>query len=351
MYAHFGKPLAGANSAPTESRIRAKVARPPLPDPMKRPVLAIDLGGTLIKAGLVRGAEILASASIPAHAEEGLAPQLPRIESMLGDLCAGLGLGRPDCAGLAMAVPFLVDPVDRRITSTPKEKYADAAHIDLVSWAGTALGLDFRMENDAHAACLGEWRHGAGQSCDDLAMITLGTGIGCSVVLRGRPVRGKRFQAGVLCGHLIADPDGEPCVCCPANGCFESLAASRSLPGLARRHPDFASSALGGLSEIDFKAVFELSSAGDKVALSVRDHVIRLWSALVVNLCAAYDPDRILIGGAVAASADTFLPPMREFVERHAWTVRPPDLVPAALGNHAGLVGAASLFDQIPSYL
>jgi glucokinase len=175
-------------------------------------------------------------------------------------------------------------------------------------------------------------------------MFTLGTGIGCSVVLRGRPLRGKRFQAGVLCGHFISDPEGEPCVCRPANGCFESLAASRSLPGHARREPGFAESALAAAPEIDFKAVFEQAARQDRVAVAVRDRVVRYWSALAVNVCAAYDPDRIVIGGAVAAAADDFLPAMRDYVNRHAWTTRPPEILPAALGNHAGLIGIASLF-------
>lgn len=318
---------------------------------MNPTVIAIDLGGTRIKAAIVQGAALRVVDSIAAHSGEGLAPQLPRVADLIGELCRRAGLAAADCLGIGMAVPFLVDPVAGRITSVPKEKYGDAAGMDLGAWAKDCFGLAFKLENDAHAACLGEWRHGAGIGIDDLVMFTLGTGIGCSAVLRGRPLRGKRFQAGVLCGHFIADPDGEPCVCCPANGCFESLAASRSLPGHARREPGFAESALARVPEIDFKAVFELAALGDLVAVAVRERVVRYWSALAVNVCAAYDPDRIVIGGAVAAAAADFLPTMRDFVNRHAWTTRPPDLVAAGLGNHAGLIGIASLFTTPVEFL
>lgn len=311
---------------------------------MNPPVIAIDLGGTSIKAAIVRGAETLASVSIPAHSPEGLAPQLPRIAETIEHLCASSGILPADCAGLGMAVPFLVDPTACRITSAPKEKYFDACDIDLPAWCRETFGLELKIENDAHAACLGEWRYGAGRGVDDLVMFTLGTGIGCSVILRGRPLRGKRFQAGVLCGHMISDPDGEPCVCCPGNGCFESLSASRSLSGHARRHPGFSHSALSTLTEIDFKNLFGLAAAGDDVATAVRDKVIRYWSALAINVCAAYDPDLMLIGGAVAAAAETFLPPMREYVNRHAWTVKAPEIQCASLGNQAGTTGIASLF-------
>jgi glucokinase len=117
-----------------------------------------------------------------------------------------------------MAVPFVVDPLGQRIPSAPREKYPDASDIDLRAWARERFGLDLRIENDAHAALLGEWRHGAGQGSDDFVMLTLGTGIGCSVLIGGRPLRGKRFQAGVLGGHLIADPGVAACGACPASG-------------------------------------------------------------------------------------------------------------------------------------
>lgn len=311
---------------------------------MNQPVIAIDLGGTAIKAAIVSGEKILSSSSIPANSSEGLGPQLPRIAEQVRSLCGESGIQPSVCAGLGMAVPFLVDPVASKVTSAPKEKYFDACDLDLPAWSEETLGIPLKIENDAHAACLGEWRYGAGRGVDDLVMFTLGTGIGCSAILRGHPVRGKRFQAGVLGGHMVSDPDGEPCVCCPANGCFESLSASRSLPGHARSHPAFAASPLSTLEEIDFKAVFECAQAGDATAVAVRDKVIRYWSALAINVCAAYDPDVIIIGGAVSAASETFLPPMREYVNRHAWTVRPPDILPAALGNHAGTVGIASLF-------
>jgi len=182
-------------------------------------VVAVDLGGTSIKAGIVQGAEVRAAGAIPAHAGEGLAPQLPRIAALVERVCAGAGLDPAGCEGIGMAVPFLVDPVRRRIRSAPREKYSDACVVDLPAWARQRFGADLRLENDAHAALLGEWRHGAGQGSGDFVMLTLGTGIGCSVLIGGRPLRGRRFQAGVLGGHLIANPlGGAPCLACPGSG-------------------------------------------------------------------------------------------------------------------------------------
>lgn len=314
-----------------------------------RPVIAIDLGGTTVKAALVDKTQVLVADAIPAHSSLGLGRLLPRLADLVHGLCARVGLTSADCAGIGMAVPFLVDPGHCRITSVPKEKFADASAIDLRQWSLDTFGLELRMENDAHAAALGEWRHGAGLGVDNLVMFTLGTGIGCSVILGGRPLRGKRFQAGVLFGHIIADPDGEPCVCCPANGCYEALAASRSLQGQASRDPGFAQSALSREEEIDFKSLFIHAAAGDRLALAIRDRVVRYWSALAVSACSAYDPDRIIIGGAVVKDADAFLPAMQAYVNRHAWSVQPPQIVPAVLGNQAGTIGIATLFSETPT--
>jgi len=312
-----------------------------------RPVIAIDLGGTSIKAGIVQDAEVLAADAIAARSDEGLAPQLPRIAELVERLCADRRLDPAGCLGIGMAVPFLVDPVRQRIRSVPREKYGDACGIDLGGWARGRLGVDLRFENDAHAALLGEWRYGAGQGSDDLVMLTLGTGIGCSVLIGGRPLRGKHFQAGVLGGHLIASPlGGAPCAACPASGCYEAESAAQSLAREARAHPAYAASGLAAEAAIDFEAVFRLAALGDEVASAVRDRCLRHWTALIISLVHAYDPDRVVIGGGVSESeqARAFFSGMQDEVNRRAWTMEPIEIRAASLGNQAGIIGAATLF-------
>lgn len=312
----------------------------------QRPVIALDLGGTRIKAGIVQGADVGAAEAIAANAGEGLAPQLPRIAALVERLCAASRLEPADCAGIGLAVPCLVDPVSQRIRSAPREKYSDARGIDLPAWARQRFGLDARIENDAHAALLGEWRHGAGQGSDDVVMVTLGTGIGCSVVIGGRPLRGKHFQAGGLGGHLIANPlGGAACAACPGSGCYEAESAAQSLDREARAHPAFAGSALAAGPSIDFAAVFRMAALGDDVATAVRDRCLRHWTALVISLVHAYDPDRIIVGGGVSEGeeARSFFAAMQDEVNRRAWIVEPIEIRAARLGNQAGLVGAASL--------
>jgi glucokinase len=315
----------------------------------QKPAIAIDIGGTSIKAGIVQGANVQAAEAIDANSGEGLAPQLPRVAALIERLCAGRRIAPADCAGIGLAVPCLVDPLRRLILSAPRGKYRDARDVDLRAWAHGRFGLDARIENDAHAALLGEWRHGAGQGSNDLVMLTLGTGIGCSVVIGGRPLRGKHFQAGGLGGHLIANPlGGAPCEACPGAGCYEAESAAQSLEREARAHPAFAGSALAAGPGMDFAAVFRAAADGDDVATAVRDHCLRHWTALVISLVHAYDPDRIVIGGGVSEGqeARSFFAAMQDEVNRRAWTVEPIEIRAARLGNQAGLVGAASLLSS-----
>lgn len=321
---------------------------------IESPTIAIDLGGTVIKAAIVDGTEVLTADSIPAHSRDGLEPQLARVAGLIERLCAARQLVPSACRGIAMAVPFLVDPLRQRILSVPREKFGDACGIDLPAWVRHQFGLELKLENDAHAALLGEWRHGAGQGSDDLVMLTLGTGIGCSVVLRGRALRGKHFQAGVFGGHLIANPlDGAPCAACPSTGCYEAESATRSLAREAHQHPGFPRSALAAEAMLDFAAVFRHAAGGDAVAVALRDRCLRYWTALAVSLVHAFDPDRIVIGGGVADNplVRAFFPAMQADVNRQAWITEAIEIRAAGLGNQAGIIGVSSLFTHQTPYI
>jgi glucokinase len=304
----------------------------------------IDLGGTIIKVGLVRDGRMIHASSMPANAHEGLAKQLPRIETAIRQSCEQSGAKLSDCAGVGIAFPGIIDPRKNRIISTPKDKYDDFGMIDLSAWSQRTLDLPVRVENDAHAALLGEWQFGAGRGVENLVMITLGTGIGTSVLIGGRPLRGKHHQAGVLGGHLIVEPKGRKCIC-GARGCVESVCGSWAIPEIARGEPGFASSELAKQPAIDYATTFRLAAAGDALSVRLRDRALNWWGALLVTLIHSFDPERIVIGGGIMRSADVIIPHLRKFIDENAWTAwGRVDLLPAELGNDAGMIGLHALF-------
>ncbi|CAN5645854.1 ROK family protein [soil metagenome] len=311
----------------------------------------IDLGGTIIKLGLVRDGRTMQASSMPANAHEGLAKQLPRIESAIQQLCRMAGVSIRDCAGVGVAFPGIIDPRANRIISSPKDKYDDGATIDLNDWSQRAFALSARVENDAHAALLGEWQFGAGQGAENLVMITLGTGIGTSVLIGGRPLRGTHHQAGVLGGHLIVEPNGRQCIC-GARGCFEAQCGSWAMSEIAREQSDFASSELSKQPAIDYATIFRLAAAGDSLSVRLRDRALNWWAALGVTMIHSFDPERIVIGGGIMRSGDVIVPHIQKFIDANAWTPCARVVCkPAALGDDACGLGLHALFTKELDYV
>lgn len=313
-------------------------------------IAAIDNGGTRRKLGLVsEEGRVLVQRTADSGAAGGMGAQLPIVEREIEAALAEAGCSRGDLRGVAFGFPSLVDVRANRVIGTPSGKFDDLPSLDLGRWARERLGVSLRMENDAHAAALGEWRFGAGRGTKSLVQITLGTGIGTSVILNGVPLRGQHFQAGVLGGHFIVTPDGAPCPC-GARGCTETEVGSWALPAIAREDPRFEGSALARERQVDYQAVFRLAAA-DALAACLQARALRYWSATVTTLIHAYDPERIIVGGGILASRDSILPALRAGAAC-AWTPwGRVEVVENELGETASLLGLSSLFTQEMSFL
>jgi glucokinase len=311
-------------------------------------VLVCDAGATRMKFGIVDNGKVLAHDSIPSRSEGPLAVRLPDLAAALRGICRMNDVPLESVRGISMSVPSIVDVKTGRILAE-YGRFRDMPTLDLRAWAREEFGKPLAIENDARMASIGEWRVGAGRGCDNLVMITLGTGLGVSAVMEGRLVRGVHGQAGILGGHITVKYGGTPCPCGNV-GCAESEASSKVLAAVARAHPAFPGSALAREELLDFAAVFRTAAAGDPCALAVREHSLQVWSALVVSLIHVYDPELVVIGGGIMASADVILPAVREFVHRHANTPwGKVTIVPTALGDTAALVaGEWLLQDQFP---
>jgi len=314
-------------------------------EPAMTTVLACDIGATRVKLGLVRQGQVLAQDILASDSEQGMASRLPAIAESLRRLAAAQGIRIADCAGLSISVPSLIDPGTGRIRSE-FGRFRDMPGLDLRAWARSEFHLPCVLENDARMATIGEWRYGAGRGCNDLVMITLGTGLGTSVVLEGRVVRGRHGQAGCLGGHLTVNYSGRQCTC-GSIGCAEAEASTKSLAALTRTHANFAASPLAHETVLDYAAVFRHAAASDPCASAIRAHSLLVWSTLAVNLIHAYDPELVIVGGGIMASKDVIVPAIQDFIDRHAHTpwgkVR---VVPSALGDAAALVAAQWLVEE-----
>jgi glucokinase len=213
------------------------------------------------------------------------------------------------------------------------------------------VDLPLVIDNDANAAAWAEYRFGAAQGEAVAVCVTLGTGIGGGLVIEGRPYRGA---FGVACeyGHMPMVPDGRRCAC-GNRGCWEMYASGRALARdareLAAESPVAAAALLelaGSVDGLTGPVVTAAAMAGDAAAVSICTTTGRWLGHGLASLAAALDPSIFVIGGGVSEAGDLLLRPAREEFA-HTLTgrgFRPvANIVAAALGPRAGMIGAADL--------
>jgi glucokinase len=308
----------------------------------QKAVLAIDLGGTSIKLGLVRGGDLLLTDQLDAQSDRGLERRLPELVTRLNALLQQASLTLGDVVGIGMAMPGIVDSESRKVLVV-NDKYNDAPEIDLITWTNENWGLPLWLENDTRAALLGEWHYGQGQGYDNLALMTLGTGIGTSAVIEGKLLRGKHFQAGILGGHFSINRAGIRCNCGNV-GCGEAEASTWNLHNRVTAHSKYSQSVLSQQNQLDFKTIFQYADQGDQLAKAIRDECLDVWATCALNLVQAYDPEVLILGGGVMASGDFIIPPIQRKLDQNGWSAwgKVP-VVAASLINSAALLGMGSL--------
>ncbi|UFP95215.1 ROK family protein [Gloeobacter morelensis] len=284
-------------------------------------VVAIDLGGTAIKAGRYDGqGRELASATIATPR-----PSTPAaVLAALSALVAGLDPERAAVA-LGVGVPGLVDVGGRLVyTCINLDGWRD---VPLARLLEEKTGLATVLGNDANLAGLGENWLGSASRFGHVIFITLGTGVGGSLIHNRRLFTGAHGLGGEL-GHLVFDPRGPRCNC-GSSGCLEQFIAA---PAIARRFG------------LDPAVLGERAAAGDPQALECWRQVGRDLGYALVGLVNLLDPEAVVIGGGVSKSCPYFLPEAEAEIDRRSIIKRPwLQLLQAELGNEAGCIGAARL--------
>jgi len=306
--------------------------------------VGVDLGGTKCLAVAMEGGVVVDERRVPTPAgEAGLLDALAGVVTdVRGDReVLGVGVGVPglvDRAGVLRFAPNLPGIVD----------------FDIKAELEARLDLPVRVDNDATCAAWGERQVGAAQGWHDVILVTLGTGIGGGIVAGGALLRGANGFAGEI-GHMVVDPDGPPCPC-GQRGCWERFASGGGLGRLAQqaaaegRAGRVLALAGGDPALVRGEHVTEAAAEGDAEARAVLAD-LGWWVGLgLANLANAFDPQAFVLGGGLIEAGDVLLDPVRTAFAAllTGGPYRPPiDIVPATLGEHAGAIGAACLFDIV----
>jgi len=211
------------------------------------------------------------------------------------------------------------------------------------------LGLPVVVENDANAAAWGEYRFGSARGEDHVVVVNLGTGIGGAIVVDGVIQRGKHGVAGEF-GHMQVVPQGRPCEC-GNRGCWEQYVSGNALVRAARARAETAPPVLleavnGDISAVTGPMLTQAALAGDAWTAELFVELGGWLGMGLANLAAALDPGLFVIGGGVSEAGELLLAPVRDAFRGHLTGrgFRPEArVVHAALGNEAGVIGAADL--------
>jgi glucokinase len=322
------------------------------PEPSAAPVLALDLGASRIRAAIVTGdGRILVR-------RDGRTPGADGPAAVVDACIAHLRAVRDDApsavaaalAGIGLAAPGPVDPRAGTLVEPPNigPGFRDVAFAAPI---GAALGLAAVLERDTHVAALAELAFGAAVGCRDFLYLTVSTGFGGAIVVGGRLHGGPDGVAGEL-GHLAVDLDGPACAC-GGRGHIEAICSGSGIARLATaaardgRSPVLAARlAARAPHPLEGRDVAEAAEAGDPEAGAILDRARLAFAELVVGLVNVFAPERIVVGGSLAAAqGERLLGPARDAVSRTAFRIprERVEIVPAALGDDVGLVGAVPL--------
>lgn len=312
-------------------------------------IIGVDIGGTKCAVSIGRtDGRILSRKAIPTECDRRTPQEvLERLAALARELLvAAKDLEKPSGVGVSCGGPL--DSKTGVVHSPPNMPEWKA--VPVRAFFEKALSLPVRIENDANATALAEWRYGAGKGTRNFVFLTMGTGIGGGLILDGRLYRGTNDLAGEI-GHQTILMNGPLCGC-GKRGCLEALASGPAIARLAResmvygRHKRVLALAGGRAADITAAHVVQAANDGDAFARQILEEAGTYMGLGIANVIQMLNPERIALGTIAVHAGDHILNPIRAAVAEYAWK-RSTDvckILPAALGDEAQDLAAVALW-------
>ncbi len=314
---------------------------------VKRPVIALDLGGTKLLAALVSASgQVTARELFPTRAQEGPESVINRLFMAIDSLLKLRNLSSSEIDSISIAAAGPINLEKGMVTASPN--LPGWHNIPLRDRVQDKFGVKTFLVHDATAGALGEYRFGAGKGAQNLIYIAVGTGIGGGIILNGKVHDGAVGSAGEV-GHMTIDVHGQKDTCGNV-GCLETLASGTAIAREAKRriHGGEKSALMvmvkGKIDDITAEKVGLAAQGGDPLARDViRNAAVYLGIGLV-NLVNVLNPDTIVVGGSVAKLGEPWLDTARQVVKERAFpvAVSAVRIVLGKLGDEAAVLGAAA---------
>lgn len=306
--------------------------------------VGVDLGGTAIKVGICnQEGQLLQTYEGPTETSKGVDTVISNIEKYVRHIVEQSPYSWDQLAGVGAGVAGFTNIREGIIIFAPNVGFKD---VPIRALLEERLGKPVKIDNDANVAALGEAWSGAGRGVDNCVCYTLGTGVGGGIIVNGKIYQGFGGMAGEL-GHITVVPDLEAIQCgCGKMGCLETVSSATGIIRMAKdavERGDRTSLALVG--NIAAKEVFDAAKAGDEVALRIVNRAAYYLGKSMASVAAVLNPEVFIVGGGVSKAGEILFNEVRTVFNK--LTPEPLQrgvrIVPAELGNDAGVVGAAGL--------
>lgn len=308
--------------------------------------IGVDLGGTNISAGLTdENGRILYKKSVPTKRERNHYEIIKDMAGLCVSLAEEYGINIDDVETVGIGSPGMTDSQNAVLLYSNNLNFRN---VDLRNEMRKYLSLPVFLDNDANCAAFGESICGAAAGYKNSVTITLGTGIGGGIIINNKIYSGSFFGGGEI-GHIVVKSGGEKCSC-GRHGCWEAYASAtaliRSSKIAAEKNKDslLFKAVDGNLELIDAKLPFDMAKKGDETSKAVIEEYIAYLAEGLTNIINIFQPEVVAVGGGICAQGDYLLKPLIKLVERDVYGgVLKTKILRAALGNDAGIVGAAML--------
>lgn len=306
--------------------------------------IGIDLGGTKTKIGIVNVEGLITSSiSIDTEASQGFETVMNNIKAAITGLLKENKLSIGDIASIGMGVPGLIDYEKGEIIYCTNLSWYN---VDASGYLRKHFDIPVYLENDATVAAYAESLFGSTKEAASSVFLTLGTGIGGGIIIDNKIIRGSHGAASEI-GHMVIGENFYDCNC-GRNGCFETFASATAMIRYATHrleNPKIESSLRKKADKLEAKDIFDQASEGDKLAQEIVNRTAKYLAIGIVNIYNILDPELIAIGGGVSKAGKEFFDLVSSIagamtLSKHVKYAR---IVPAELGNDAGIVGAAFL--------
>ena len=313
--------------------------------------VGVDIGGTNVKIALVdKKGEILFSKTVPTRAEMGYEYTVGNIKQSIKELIEEAKIEKNAIEGIGFGFPGQIDCDNGIVRILPN--IPGWINVPIADIMQKEFNVPVKVDNDVRCAALAELNYGAGSGCKNLICITIGTGIGSGLIVNGKLVRGASNAAGEI-GHIKLSLHDGPICGCGDMGCMEAYASGPAIVAMAKEYVAGGKSTkfreiAGSVDAITPAIVARAAKEGDVVAqriFQIMGEYIGTGLASVVNLL---NPEKIVIGGGVADAGDILIEPLKSALKNRAMPIQGAavDIVPAQLGNTAGVIGASLLIDN-----